>query len=100
VRSAELLYEIEDIIFQATRKGGETTTLWGELGIVVDSPLANSFTTAFRKLKSYWDAEARQRDTRGRHPLSFRQLITVDSHSDHLKIVRGRTGRELSKGDD
>lgn len=87
-RTQELLYEIEDIIFQATRKGGETAALWGELGIIVDSPLANSFTTAFRKLKSYWDAEARQRDTHGRHPLSFRQLITVDSHPDHLKIVK------------
>lgn len=87
-RTQELLYEIEDIIFHATREGGPAAALWGELGIVVDSPLANSFTAAFRKLKPFWDAEAQQRDTHGRHPLSFRQLITVDSHSDHLKVVK------------
>lgn len=87
-RTQELLYEIEDIIFHATREGGQAAALWGELGIVVDSPLANSFTAAFRKLKPFWDAEAQQRDTHGRHPLSFRQLITVDSHSDHLKVVK------------
>lgn len=86
-RTQELLYELEDIIYrnrdQLTAKG----LPWKELEIVVDSPLASRFTRVYRKLKRYWDEEARERLGDRRHPLSFEQLRTVDSHSDHLAIV-------------
>jgi metallo-beta-lactamase family protein len=86
-RTQELLYELEDIIYrnrdQLTAKG----LPWKELEIVVDSPLASRFTRVYRKLKRYWDEEARERLGEGRHPLSFEQLRTVDSHSDHIAIV-------------
>lgn len=79
-RTQELLYEIEDIIHKA---GGD----WSQLDIVVDSPLAARFTEHYSSLKKLWDAEARERVDSGRHPLSFEQLITIDSHSDHQKLV-------------
>ncbi|NMG16655.1 MBL fold metallo-hydrolase [Aromatoleum bremense] len=89
-RTQELLYEIEDIIFEA----GDDPR-WKELDIVVDSPLAAEFTRLYRKLKPYWDEEATARVREGRHPLSFDQLLVLDRHEDHLKAVDylTRTGR-------
>lgn len=55
--------------------------------IVVDSPLAARFTEAFTRLRPHWDAEAHRRVRAGRHPLSFDQLYTVDSHENHLHTV-------------
>jgi metallo-beta-lactamase family protein len=38
-------------------------------------------------LQPYWDAEARGKLKRGRKPLAFEQLTTIDSHRDHLYTV-------------
>lgn len=65
----------------------QSTTNWPELPIILDSPLASRFTAACRELKPFWNQEARDRVQSGRRPLSFEQLITVDSHSDHQRIV-------------
>jgi len=80
-RTQELLYEIEGLIHEF---GGE---LWGNLEIVVDSPLAAEFTRIYRDLKPYWDAEATELVREGRHPLSFEQLTVINSHEDHLNAV-------------
>lgn len=80
-RTQELLYELEGLIHKASDPA------WREMAVIVDSPLAARFTEAYRKLRSWWDAEAHQRLRAGRHPLSFENLITVDSHEDHLKLV-------------
>ena len=80
-RTQELLYELEGLIFEAKDQH------WRELAVVVDSPLAARFTAAYNTLKPWWDAEAHKRLRAGRHPLSFDNLITVDSHEDHLKFV-------------
>ena len=73
-------------------QGGSSQQLidgsWKELPIIVDSPLAAKFTKVYRKLKPYWDEEALQRVRAGRHPLSFENLITIDSHDDHMRVVR------------
>lgn len=89
-RTQELLYEIEDLISEA----GDDPA-WKQLDIVVDSPLAAEFTRLYRQLKGYWDEEATARLRRGRHPLSFDQLLVINSHADHLKAVDylARTGR-------
>ena len=89
-RTQELLYEIEDLIWEA----GDDPA-WKQLDIVVDSPLAAEFTRLYRKLKPYWDEEATARLRQGRHPLSFDQLLVIDRHEDHLKAVDylARTGR-------
>jgi len=80
-RTQELLYEIESLIHEF---GGE---LWNNLEIVVDSPLAAEFTRIYRDLKPYWDAEAMELVSQGRHPLSFEQLTVINSHEDHLNAV-------------
>lgn len=102
-RTQELLYELEDIIqskqsakpapvgassvanHAATLMSGETN--WPELPIILDSPLASRFTAAYRELKPFWNQEARERVQSGRRPLAFEQLITIDSHGDHQRIV-------------
>ena len=80
-RTQELLYELEGLIHEGKDPA------WRELAVVVDSPLAARFTAAYNQLKPWWDAEAHKRLRAGRHPLSFENLITVDSHEDHLKLV-------------
>ncbi|WP_312486443.1 MBL fold metallo-hydrolase [Stutzerimonas nitrititolerans] len=69
----------------------QSTTNWPKLPIILDSPLASRFTAAYRELKPFWNQEARDRVQSGRRPLSFEQLITIDSHSDHQRIVNHLT---------
>ena len=59
--------------------------------MILDSPLASRYTQTYQALQDYWDAEARQRLTRGRNPLGFANLITVDSHADHQKVLQHLT---------
>jgi len=64
-----------------------TPTNWPQLPIILDSPLASRFTEAYRELKPFWNQEARERVESGRRPLAFEQLITIDRHADHQRIV-------------
>ncbi|WP_036252788.1 MBL fold metallo-hydrolase RNA specificity domain-containing protein [Methylobacter sp. BBA5.1] len=86
-RTQELLYEFEEIIHQSRTEPVADGLVWDELEIIVDSPLANRFTQDYKKLKPYWDAEARARIQAGRRPLSFEQLTLVNSHWDHLNAL-------------
>lgn len=86
-RTQELLYELEEIIHRYKAESVADGMVWEDLEIVVDSPLASRFTEAYRKLKPFWDAEAKVRVKAGRNPLSFEQLTTIDSHKDHLAAV-------------
>lgn len=85
-RTQELLYELEDIIH---RKGSGNKARLGlsNLPIILDSPLASRFTQVYRELDAFWDAEALSRLKKGRNPLVFRNLLTVDSHKAHLAMV-------------
>lgn len=80
-RTQELLYELEGLIH------GARDARWRDLEVIVDSPLAARFNSAYVDLKPWWDLEAHRRLRLGRHPLSFENLYTVDSHEDHLKTV-------------
>ncbi|MGC8121850.1 MBL fold metallo-hydrolase RNA specificity domain-containing protein [Marinobacter sp. VGCF2001] len=94
-RTQDLLYEIESLIAEfggrAIEQAGEASSArglcWGDLEIVVDSPLAAEFTRIYRDLKPYWDDEARALVSAGRHPLSFEQLTVIGSHESHLNAV-------------
>jgi len=97
-RTQELLYEIEGLIAEfgsqpipqvagGTENGAEPGLTWDQLEIVVDSPLAAEFTAIYRRLKPFWDDEARALVKAGRHPLSFEQLTVINSHEDHLNAV-------------
>ncbi|MBT8765766.1 MBL fold metallo-hydrolase RNA specificity domain-containing protein [Metapseudomonas boanensis] len=99
-RTQELLYELEDIIHRAglppegpgaretSANPDPTATNWPTLPIILDSPLATRFTQAYRDLQPYWDAEAQKRIKVGRKPLGFEQLLTVETHDAHLRMVR------------
>jgi len=80
-RTQELLYEFEHIIHTTKNKQ------WKQIEIIVDSPMAAKFTQSYRKLKSYWDKEAKHRKSSGRHPLSFTQLTTISDHREHTQTV-------------
>ncbi len=101
-RTQELLYELEDIIHrnqcqtcltssaqmlneQSTHAHSST---WQDIPIILDSPLASRFTQVYSELQSFWDKEAQQRVNKGRNPLAFKQLITVDDHRDHQRMVQ------------
>lgn len=100
-RTQELLYELEDIIHRMGlrerpgRHGAAaplaevpSATDWPSLPVILDSPLASRFTEVYQQLQPFWDAEALQRVRRGRNPLRFANLLTVDSHEQHLAMVR------------
>jgi metallo-beta-lactamase family protein len=86
-RTQELLYEIEALIHTLRDRPAARGLPWDELEIIVDSPLASRFTDVYRQLRPYWDAESRRKLRAGRHPLSFEQLTTIDSHREHLEVV-------------
>ncbi len=86
-RTQELLYEIESLIHEFGGKDVAQDLPWQDLEIVVDSPLAATFTHIYRDLKPFWDAEATGLVTQGRHPLSFGQLTVINSHENHLNAV-------------
>src|SRR5690606_32718922 len=73
-RTQELLYEFEEM-------------LDGELPVILDSPLAARFTAAYRELQPYWHEEAQDRLQQGRKPLAFSNLLTVEGHHEHQKMV-------------
>ena len=86
-RTQELLYELEHIIHQHNHSKIKGKTNWDNIEIIVDSPMASEFTQHYRDLKKYWDKEARRRLKAKRHPLSFEQLTTIDTHKEHLQTV-------------
>jgi metallo-beta-lactamase family protein len=105
-RTQELLYELEEILHEqagpapmppaagdsadATKEGGVDID-WPHIPIILDSPLAGRFTQTYKELQGFWDEDARHRLQDGRKPLSFKQLITVDSYDEHLRIVQHLT---------
>lgn len=94
-RTQELLYELEEIIHRHARRNAAPGLAWGDVQIIVDSPLAADFTAGYARLKDHWDAEARRKLAAGRHPLAFDQVTTVADHAAHLQMVQGlaRSGR-------
>ncbi|MBU0485635.1 MAG: MBL fold metallo-hydrolase [Proteobacteria bacterium] len=86
-RTQELLYELEEIIHQYREKTVACGKPWDDIEIIVDSPLAAKFTEVYKQLRPFWDQEAQRKLRSGRHPLSFEQLTTVDSHQDHLATI-------------
>ncbi|WP_404341319.1 MBL fold metallo-hydrolase RNA specificity domain-containing protein [Pseudoalteromonas mariniglutinosa] len=81
-RTQELLYELEQIIHRASKQ-----SLWQQLQVIVDSPMAANFTLQYQHFKTLWDDEAKQRLKQGRHPLDFSQLHTIDSHREHISLI-------------
>lgn len=87
-RTQELLYELEGLIHKHRDKAINPDLDWDALPIILDSPLASRFTRVYRELDAFWDVEARERLGEGRNPLEFEQLLTVDDHDAHMRMVR------------
>jgi len=86
-RTQELLYELEEIIHRHADRPAGGGQCWGDVEVIVDSPLAADFTRGYAQLKDHWDKEARRKLAAGRHPLAFDQLTTIPDHAAHLKTV-------------
>jgi len=100
-RTQELLYELEKIIYQNRGKHNECnhikcnhikgnkkqSTMWQDIDIILDSPMAAKFTQQYKNFKILWDKEAKREIKSGRHPLNFEQLYTVDSHQEHSQTI-------------
>lgn len=91
-RTQELLYELENVIHKHGTAMAASGLRWEDLEVIVDSPLAAKFNRVYRKLRPFWDKEAKARLGRGRHPLSFEQLLTIDDHDTHLRTVEYLAG--------
>lgn len=68
-------------------RGGSTKafsldTNWGE------RLMLGRFTAPCRQVQPFWNQEPPRSVKLGRRPLGFEQLITVDSHSDHARMVQ------------
>jgi len=92
-RTQELLFELEDILHRKALLGdpavvqGDNAFAWSQLPIILDSPLAQRITGAYRQLHHFWNDEAKARVVQGRDPLGFGQLICVDTHARHRQVV-------------
>ena len=81
-RTQELLYELEQLIHASTKNSP-----WRTIQVILDSPMAANFTQQYRKFKYLWDEEAKQKVAKGRHPLDFENLTTINTHSEHLALI-------------
>jgi metallo-beta-lactamase family protein len=86
-RTQELLYELEETIHGHRARPAAKGIAWGDIDIIVDSPLAADLTAGYARLKDHWDKEARRKLAAGRHPLAFESLTTIADHATHLRTV-------------
>jgi len=56
--------------------------------------MAANFTEQYKNFKHLWDSEAKRKVAKGRHPLDFKNLTTVDSHKEHMAIINYLSSRQ------
>lgn len=78
-RTQELLFDIEQLLYQES--------LHNALPVILDSPLAREVTKTYRRFKKLWGKEAKKRVVQHRHPLGFKQCITIETHAEHMRLV-------------
>ena len=87
-RTQELLFDIERLIEHSINTQSTKDDFWQALPIILDSPLAQKVTKQYERFKQLWSDECLEEGFQlSRHPLSFEQLITIDSHQAHQKLV-------------
>jgi len=85
-RTQEVLSFISEIIESISSKNCLTGS--NQIPIILDSPLAQRLTQAYRQLSHYWPQTLQQKRKEGQFPLAFDQLITVEDHKEHKKLVK------------
>lgn len=88
-RTQELLYEIEQIIHSSPQ-----SPVWQSIEVIIDSPMAANFTQYYLEFKDMWDKEAKRKVINGRHPLDFSNVITIDTHKEHMAVVNHLAARK------
>ncbi|EKO3676966.1 MBL fold metallo-hydrolase [Vibrio metschnikovii] len=78
-RTQELLFDIERLIFEHK--------IDADLPIILDSPMAQQVTQSYRRFKTLWGEEAKQRLEMHRHPLAFDQCIQISDYRTHQALV-------------
>ena len=91
-RTQELLYDLEQLIYENQGKEAAGGLHWNDLPVILDSPLASRFTSAYRSLREHWNEEAQERVRQGRGPLAFQQLFSVDEHEVHQRMATHLAG--------
>lgn len=88
-RTQEILFDIERLIEHSIQTKTTSDDFWQQLPIILDSPLALKVTKEYERFKQLWNDEctALDKSKNARHPLSFDQLITVDNHKEHTRLV-------------
>ncbi|WP_273858936.1 MBL fold metallo-hydrolase RNA specificity domain-containing protein [Photobacterium sp. GSS17] len=89
-RTQELLFDIEAILSELTqhqKANGLPPVDWSRLPVILDSPLADKVTEQYTLFQRLWAKEAKEKVMLGRHPMSFRQFVTIDSHDEHEALV-------------
>lgn len=81
-RTQELIYEFSQIFTQ-----DDLSQKWERLPIIVDSPLAAKFTKVYEQFKKLWAEEAKEALTNEVRPLSFDNLVTIDTYEDHAMLL-------------
>lgn len=95
-RTQEVLFDLEAILHRkalcpSSQSGVPDDPLsrldWSQLPVILDSPLAQRITQVYRELHAHWNDDASQRLREGRAPLGFGQLISIERHADHARVV-------------
>lgn len=98
-RAQELLYELDRL---RSKNGNRTPAglnsnpdpsigaggLKRPFPVFLDSPLGIRITDIYRKLREFWDVEARTLLAQGDDPMDFEGLYAVKDHRDHLRLVQ------------
>ncbi|MGF1689460.1 MBL fold metallo-hydrolase [Photobacterium japonica] len=92
-RTQELLFDIESMMAESSMLANSEpdnadAIKWQNIPVILDSPLASQITQQYTHFQRLWAKEAKQKVTLGRHPLSFSQCVTVESHQEHEDLVR------------
>ncbi len=87
-RTQELLFDIEQLLHEHK--------LDARLPIILDSPLAQRVTKAYRSFRTLWSQEAKHIQQQGRHPLAFDQCMTITDHASHARLVNRLACRKES----
>ena len=83
-RTQELIFELDrlysDDSFSALSEKSPVP-------VFVDSPLGLEITRIYSRMSQFWDKEAKDLLERGDHPIDFKFLYAVESHSDHMRLL-------------
>jgi metallo-beta-lactamase family protein len=85
-RTQELLYEMNRILENIGYRN--QCSMLGQIPILVDSPLAKRLTEIYTDMTEFWDAEAKELLSIDDQPLVFKNLIELDGHREHQKMIQ------------